>query len=87
MRERVVELEVAPKVQYLPHQAVVREETTTTKVRIAYDASKSTKTGTQGSYRFCNTKFKDFSRINIQFSTTYDQQQTSTIRSALGNIG
>ena len=77
MRERVVELEVAPKV----HEAVVRKMTTTTKVRITYDASsKSTKTGTQGSYRFCNTKFKDFSMINIQFSRTHDQQQTSTIQ-------
>ena len=80
MRERVVELEVAPKVQYLPHQAEVRKVTTTTKVRITYDASKSTKTGTQGSYRFCNTKFKDFSTINIQFSRTHDHQQTSTIQ-------
>ena len=32
--ERVVELEVALKVHYLPHQAVVRKEATTTKVRI-----------------------------------------------------
>ena len=45
--ERVVELEAALKVHYLPHQALVRKEATTTKVRIVYDASsKATKTGT-----------------------------------------
>ena len=45
--ERVVELEVALKVHYLPHQAVVRKEATTTKVRIIYNASsKATKTCT-----------------------------------------
>lgn len=36
--ERVVELEAARKVHYLPHQAVVRKEATTMKVRIVYDA-------------------------------------------------
>ena len=35
--EKVVELEKATKVHYLPHQALVRKEAATTKVRIVYD--------------------------------------------------
>ena len=37
--EKVVELERGEKVPYLPHQAVIWKEATTTKVRIVYDAS------------------------------------------------
>ena len=37
--ERVVELEKAPKVHYLPYQVVIRKESTTTKVQVVYDAS------------------------------------------------
>lgn len=39
IKERVVELGKASKVHYLPHQAMVRKESTTKKVRVVYDAS------------------------------------------------
>ena len=45
--EKVVDLEKAEKVHYLPHQAVVRRNAETTKVRVVYDASsKEGKNGT-----------------------------------------
>ena len=37
--EKVAELENAPRVHYLLHQAIVRKESATTKVRVLYDAS------------------------------------------------
>ena len=45
--EKVAELEESDKVHYLPHQAVIRRDATTTKLRIVYDASsKESKNGT-----------------------------------------
>lgn len=45
--EKVAELEGAGKVHYLPHQAVIRKDAETTKLRIVYDASsKEGKKGT-----------------------------------------
>ena len=45
--ERVHELDQAEKVHYLPHQAVIRKEAETTKLRVVFDASsKEGKRGT-----------------------------------------
>jgi hypothetical protein len=45
--EQVSSLEKADKVRYLPHQAVIRKDAVTTKLRIVYDASsKESKSGT-----------------------------------------
>ena len=45
--EKVMELEESDKVHYLPPQAVIRRDATTTKLQIVYDASsKESKSGT-----------------------------------------
>ena len=52
--EQVTSLEKADKVHYLPHQAVIRKDTVTTKVCIAYDASsKGSKSDTHHSMTVC----------------------------------